>query len=102
MPGGPVTAGGGIGLNAPKNKLAGIVMVRPFHRVLTSPPPLMLFLLLSRPLSPHSVASYLVMILVPSPVFSRCLTGFAPLVTAFPSPQPSLMATASHQVKGPS
>ena len=101
MPGGPVAAGGGSGLNAPKNKLAGIVMVRPFYRA-RFVSPLMLFLLLSRPLSPHSVASYLAMILVPSPAFSRCLTGFVPLVTPFPSPQPSLMATASHHLKDPS
>jgi hypothetical protein len=32
MPGGPVATGGGIGANAPKNKLTGVVMVRPFHR----------------------------------------------------------------------
>ena len=33
MPGGPAAAGYGIGANAPKNKLAGILMVRPtlFH-----------------------------------------------------------------------
>jgi len=30
MPGGPVAAGGGIGANAPKNKLAGIFMVSPW------------------------------------------------------------------------
>ncbi len=29
MPGGPVAAGGGIGANAPKSKLAGIFMVSP-------------------------------------------------------------------------
>ena len=32
MPGGPVAAGGGIGTNAPKNKLAGIFMVCPPFR----------------------------------------------------------------------
>jgi hypothetical protein len=42
MPGGPVAAGGGIGANAPKNKLTGVVMVRPFHRAYFAPP-LMLF-----------------------------------------------------------
>ena len=100
MPGGPVATGGGIGANAPKNKFTGVLMVRPF-------PPCSLpfphtFPLLSRPPSPHSVVSYLVMILVPSLAFSRCLTGFVPLVTPFPSPQPSLMATASRHLKGPS
>jgi hypothetical protein len=99
MPGGPVALGGGIGANAPKSKLAGIFMVRPFRRAHFAPP-LMPFFHFSRPLSPHSVASYLVMILVPSPAFSKCLTGFVPLVTPFPSPQPSLMATASHHLKG--
>src|SRR6267154_4706270 len=99
MPGGPVAAGGGIGANAPKSKLAGIFMVRPFHRA-HFPPLILFFSLLSRPLSPHSVASYLVMTPVPSPAFSRCLTGFVPLVTLFPSPQPSLTATVYHPRKG--
>ena len=30
MPGGPVATGGGIGANAPKNKMTGVVMVRLF------------------------------------------------------------------------
>jgi SP family sugar:H+ symporter-like MFS transporter len=38
MPGGPVAAGGGIGANAPKSKLAGIFMVRPFHHAHFAPP----------------------------------------------------------------
>ena len=99
MPG-PVATGGGIGANAPKNKLTGVVMVRPFPPCSLRSPSHPFFSLLSRPLSPHSVASYLVMILAPSPAFSRCPTGFVPLVTPFPSPQPSLMAMASHQLKG--
>jgi MFS transporter, SP family, sugar:H+ symporter len=37
MPGGPVAVGGGIGVNAPKNKMAGIVMVRPIHRAHFAP-----------------------------------------------------------------
>jgi len=28
MPGGPIAAGGGIGANAPKSKIAGVLMVR--------------------------------------------------------------------------
>jgi hypothetical protein len=49
MPGGPVATGGGIGANAPKNKLTGVVMVRPFHRAHFAPP-LMLFFLFSQDL----------------------------------------------------
>ena len=39
MPGGPVAVGGGIniGANAPKSKLAGILMVRPFRRAHFAP-----------------------------------------------------------------
>ena len=37
MPGGPIAAGGGIGANAPKNKLAGVFMVS-FFAVITSLP----------------------------------------------------------------
>ncbi len=51
MPGGPVAAGPGIGANAPKNKLTGVVMVRPFHPIHFAPA-LMHFSLFSRPLSP--------------------------------------------------
>ena len=101
MPG-PIATGGGIGANAPKNKLTGVVMVRPFPPCSLRSPSHPFFPLLSRPLSPHSVASYLVMILVPSPVFSRCLTGFVPLVTPFPSRRSSPTATAFHHLKGPS
>ena len=100
MPGGPIAAGGGIGANAPKNKLAGVFMVSPFRRAHFVPQLMFFPPSPSRPLSPHSVASYLVMILVPSLAFSRCLTGFVPLVTPSPSPRPSLMATASRQLKG--
>jgi hypothetical protein len=38
MPGGPVAAGGGIGANAPKNKLAGVFMVCPFPPCSRRPP----------------------------------------------------------------
>ena len=101
MPGGPVAVGGGIGANAPKSKFAGIFMVRFFHRVHFAPHLILYFSfsLLSRPLSPHSAASYLAMIPVPSLAFSRCLIGFVPLVTPFLSPQPSPMAMASHHPK---
>ena len=37
MPGGPIAAGGGIGANAPKNKLAGVFMVSPFRRAHFAP-----------------------------------------------------------------
>ena len=46
MPG-PVAVGGGIGANAPKNKLTGVVMVRLFHRRAHFAP---LFLLFSQDL----------------------------------------------------
>src|SRR6266403_5530289 len=59
-----------------------------FHRAHFSSHLILFPPLLSRPLSPHSVASHMVMILVLSLAFSRCLTGFVPLVTPFPSPQP--------------
>ncbi len=71
-----------------------------FHRAHFSSHLILFPPLLSRPLSPHSVASHMVMILVLSLAFSRCLTGFVPLVTPFPSPQPSLMAMASRHLKG--
>ena len=102
MPGGPVAMDGGIGANAPKSKFAGILMVRPSHPAHFAPPLMLFFSLLSRPLSPHSVVSYSVMIPEPYPVFSRCLTGFVPLVTPFPSRRSSPTATAFHHLKGPS
>jgi MFS transporter, SP family, sugar:H+ symporter len=43
MPGGPVAAGGGIGANAPRSKLAGIFMVRPLRRAHFASPPLSCF-----------------------------------------------------------
>ena len=43
MPGGPVATGGGIGANAPKSKLAGILMVCPLYPTLFSPSLISLF-----------------------------------------------------------
>ena len=48
MPGGPVAAGGGIGANAPKNKLAGVFMVCPFLPCSRRPPSHPFFFFLSQ------------------------------------------------------
>ena len=91
--------GAGIGANAPKNKLAGVLMVGAL--VLLRPPDLFSHLHY-RPVSLHLEESCSVMIPVPSLVSSRCPTGFALLVTLLLSHRPFLTASASLPLKGPS
>ena len=99
MPGGPAAIGAGIGANAPKNKLAGILMVCPFYPALASPS-LILLRSHKRPVLLRSVVFSSVMTPVPSLAFNRCQTGFALLVTLFPSHPPSPMATVSRPLRG--
>ena len=101
MPGGPVATGGGIGANAPKSKLAGILMVCPSYPLLAFLGPFLILLFsLKRLLLLHSVVFSSVMIPVPSLAFSRCQTGFVPLATLFPSHLASPMATVSRPLSG--
>ena len=98
MPGGPVDMSGGIGANAPKSKIAGILMVG----VIASYSSLRILHLHKRPVLPHLEESSTDMILVPSLVSSRCRTGLKLLATVFLSHRPSPTAMASLPLKGPS
>ena len=87
--------GGGIGANAPKSKIAGVLMVGAlvlFSSVLLSH-------LHQRPVSLHLEESSSAMIPVPSLVSSRCQTGLKLLATAFLSPRSSPMAMESLLLK---